>query len=76
MNEAQTIFMDNLVTPDETGGTLHGMPIDHEMVSRNSIIPFSPAQRIASDWLRNYFEKYAEHAPDRVDSKVAKIKMN
>lgn len=71
MNEARVVFMENQVTPDEAGGSLQGTPVNDEMV-RNSLVPFSSSQRHCADWLREYFERYAEHAPDRVESKVKK----
>jgi hypothetical protein len=70
MNEVTAIFMENQVTLEESGErSLHNVPVDPEMV-RNGLMPFSSAYRLCADWMRGYFEAYAEHAPDRVESKV------
>jgi hypothetical protein len=70
MNEARAVFMDNQITTEEDGGrNVHSTPVDDDMV-RMALIPSSSSQRHCADWLREYFEKYAEHAPDRSESKV------
>ena len=69
MNESRVIFMENQITSDEAGGSLQSTPANEDMV-RSSLVPFSSSQRHCADWLREYFIRYAEHAPDRVESKV------
>jgi hypothetical protein len=70
MNVATAVFMENQATSEESGeSSLHGIPVDPEM-TRNSLMRYSSPYRLCADWMRGYFETYAEHAPDREESKV------
>ena len=52
-----------------SNGELFETPVDDDMVS-TAIAPFSLAQRYCIDWLKNYFENFADHAPDRKEAKI------
>ena len=65
-NDARTIFIDNQVSSNEE---LFEAPADEDMI-RNAIVPFSISQRYCIEWLKSYFEKFSDHAPDRKEHKL------
>jgi hypothetical protein len=48
---------------------VHTVPVDMDMV-RCALVPFSIAQRLCCEWLRNYFTNYGEMSPNSKETKL------
>ena len=69
-NQAEDIFRANQTTIEADGErALFSVPVDMDMV-RNSIVPFSIAQRLCCEWLRTYFLNYGEMSPNSKETKL------